>query len=150
MVKIALVAVLAVGAVAGFLVLSTGIDIWQLRRTYEPQAVPDTSVSAITSPPPSMDGINTHTEVYGTGADPNIITLGPKTGGCAGCPPYPDKNSMEFELDHGTPVLAPIDMVMIGCNNRNAEYRTRSDGEIQLPTTIWSFTSSPLALIGLA
>ena len=40
---------------------------------------------------------------------------------------------MEFELDHGTPVLAPIDMVMIGCNNRNAEYRTRSDGEIQLP-----------------
>ena len=61
-----------------------------------------------------MDGINTHTEVYGTGADPNIITLGPKIGGCTGCPPYPNKNSMEFELDHGTPVLAPIDMVLIG------------------------------------
>ena len=43
--------------------------------------IPDTSASAITSPPPSMEGINTHTEMYGTGADPNIITLGPKVGG---------------------------------------------------------------------
>lgn len=129
----ALVAVLAVGAIASFLVLSTGIDIWQLGRTYEPQAVPNTSASAITSPPPSMDGINTHTEVYGTGADPNIITLGPKIGGRTGWPPYPNKNSMEFELDHGTPVLAPLDMVLIGSTNRNAEYRTRSDGEIQSP-----------------
>ena len=43
--------------------------------------VPNTSASAITSPPLSMQGINTHTEMYGTGADPNIITLGPKVGG---------------------------------------------------------------------
>ena len=45
--------------------------------------VPDTSASAITSPPPNMEGINTHTQVYGTGADPNMITLGPKVGGQA-------------------------------------------------------------------
>jgi len=42
--------------------------------------VPATSASAITSPPPSMVGSNTHTEVFGTGADPNMITLGPKLG----------------------------------------------------------------------
>ena len=42
--------------------------------------VPDTSASAITSPPLSMDGINTHTQIYGTDADPNRITLGPKVG----------------------------------------------------------------------
>ena len=55
---------------------------------YEPSSpptpiagVPNTSASAITSPPLSMQGINTHTEMYGTGADPNIITLGPKVGG---------------------------------------------------------------------
>lgn len=88
-----------------------------------PLSVPDTSASAITSPPPSMEGINTHTHFYGTGADPAIITLGPKTGGQPGWPPYHHKYGMEFELDHGTPVLAPVDMVLIGFNNRNAEYR---------------------------
>lgn len=131
---VALFAVLAVGAITGFLVL-TNIDIIeQLLLTQQPiQSVPDTSASAISSPPPSMEGINTHSQVFGTGADPNIITLGPKDGGCSGCPPYPDKNSMEFELDHGTPVLAPVDMVLIGFDNRNAEYRIRSDGEIQSP-----------------
>jgi len=48
-----------------------------------PGKIPDTTVSAITSPPLSMEDINTHTEIYGTGADPNIITLGPKVGGPA-------------------------------------------------------------------
>jgi hypothetical protein len=32
---------------------------------------------------------------------------------------------MEFELKHGVPVLAPIDMVFIGFKNRNAKYRIR-------------------------
>jgi integrase len=49
-----------------------------------------------------MEGINTHIEMYGTGADPNIITLGPKVGGHPGWEPYPNKTSMEFELNHGT------------------------------------------------
>lgn len=131
---VALVGVLAVVAIAGFLV-STKIDIMeQLSLGRQPvRGVPESSASAITSPPPSMEGINTHTEVYGTGADPEIITLGPETGGCPGCPPYPNKNSMEFELEHGTPVLAPVDMKLIGFNNRNADYRVRSDGEIQSP-----------------
>ena len=87
--------------------------------------VPHTSASAVTSPPPSMEGINIHTEMYGTGADPNIITLGPKVGGHPDSDPYSNKTSMEFELKHGVPVLAPIDMVFIGFKNRNAKYRIR-------------------------
>ena len=95
-------------------------------------SVPDTSASAITSPPPSMEGINTHTQVYGTGADPTMITLGPKVGGHPGWEPYPDKTSMEFELNHGTPVLAPIDMVLVGFRNNSANYRIQS-GQKQTP-----------------
>ncbi|MFC1945809.1 hypothetical protein ACFLW1_01265 [Chloroflexota bacterium] len=88
--------------------------------------VPDTSASAITSPPTSMAGINTHTQVFGTGADPDIITLGPKTGSHPDWPPYSNKYSVEFELPHGTPVLAPVDMVLVGFSNKNAEYRIQS------------------------
>ena len=96
--------------------------------------VPYTSASAVTSPPNSMEGINTHTEVYGTGADPNVITLGPKIGGHPGWEPYPNKSSMEFELKHGVPVLAPIDMVFIGFKNRSAKYRVNllPDGQNQV------------------
>ncbi len=94
---------------------------------------PVQSTSAITSPPPSMEGINTHTEMYGTGADSNIITLGPKVGGQPGWEPYPNKTSMDFELNHGKPVLAPIDMVVVGFDNRNAKYQTSSDEEQQTP-----------------
>ncbi len=83
--------------------------------TSKPIPVPKTSASAITSPPPSMEGINTHTELYGTGADPNIITLGPKAGGHSGWPPYEYKPGMSFEAyDRGSPVLAPFDMVLVG------------------------------------
>jgi hypothetical protein len=95
--------------------------------------VPHTSASAVTSPPHSMEGINTHTEMYGTGADPNIITLGPKIGGHPGLEPYPNKTSMEFELKHGVPILASIDMVLVGFKNGSAEYRIRSDGQQQAP-----------------
>ncbi len=94
--------------------------------------VPDTSASAITSPPPSMEGINTHTQVFGTDADPNIITLGPKLGINPDWPPYPNKYGMEFELNHGTPVLAPIDMVLVGFRNNSANYRIQS-GQKQTP-----------------
>ena len=81
----------------------------------KPIPVPKTSASAITSPPPSMEGINTHTELYGTGADPNIITLGPKVGGHPGWPPYEHKPGMSFEAyNRGSPVLAPFDMILVG------------------------------------
>ncbi|PIZ98744.1 MAG: hypothetical protein COX77_03560 [Candidatus Komeilibacteria bacterium CG_4_10_14_0_2_um_filter_37_10] len=53
----------------------------QINNSPSISVVLDTSASAITSPPPSLDGINTHMELYGTGADPDIITLGPKVGG---------------------------------------------------------------------
>ena len=88
--------------------------------------VPLTSASAVTSPPPSMEGINTHTEMYGTGADPNIITLGPKVGGHPNSTPYTYKTSLNFQqVKHGAPLLAPIDMVFIGFKNRNAKYRIK-------------------------
>ena len=96
--------------------------------------VPNTSASAITSPPPSMDGINTHTELYGTGADPDMITLGPKVGGNPKYTPYATKHSMGWELKiHGTPVLAPIDMVLVGFQNNNVEYGIGADGQRYAP-----------------
>jgi hypothetical protein len=95
--------------------------------------IPDSSASAVTSPPLNMDGINTHSEVFGTGADPNMITLGPTVGGQPGWLPYDTKTSMEFELSHGEPVLAPIDMVLIGFDNRNANYSETEGEEKQIP-----------------
>ena len=83
---------------------------------------PKTSASAITSPPPSMDGINTHTELYGTGADPNVITLGPKVGGHPGWETYQHKPGMGFEAyKAGSPVLAPFDMVLVGFRDTSTE-----------------------------
>jgi len=88
--------------------------------------VPYTSASAITSPPSSMEGINTHTEMHGTGADPNMITLGPKFSVPQEKIGYPTKHSMGWELKiPGTPVLAPIDVVLVGFQNNNA-YRITS------------------------
>ena len=84
--------------------------------------IPPTSASAITSPPPSMDGINTHTELYGTGADPGIITLGPKVGGHLGWEPYQNKPGMSFEAyKGGSPVLAPFDMVLVGFRDTSTQ-----------------------------
>ena len=86
------------------------------------QGVPATSASAITSPPPSMVGINTHTELYGTGADPGIITLGPKVGGHPGWEPYEHKPGMSFEAyKGGSPVLAPFDMVLVGFRDTSTQ-----------------------------
>src|SRR4030043_2287028 len=86
------------------------------------RGVPKTSASAITSPPPSMEGINTHTELYGTGADPDIITLGPKVGGHPGWQPYQYKCGMSFEAyNRGSPVLAPFDMVLVGFRDTSTQ-----------------------------
>ncbi|MDO8467400.1 MAG: hypothetical protein Q7S56_00415 [Nanoarchaeota archaeon] len=98
-----------------------------------PISVPNTSASTITSPPPSMEGINTHTDVYNGDADPNIITLGPKLGSNPYSKPYATKCGMEFELAQGTPLLAPIDMVLVGFQNNNAEYGIGADGKKYTP-----------------
>lgn len=93
----------------------------------KPIPVPKTSASAITSPPPSMDGINTHTEVFGTDSDPKMITLGPQLGSHPELPAYDTHHGLVFELKiHGTPVIAPIDMTLVGFQN-NSSYRT--DGQ---------------------
>jgi len=52
---------------------------------------------------------------------------------------------MEFELNHGTSVLAPIDMVLVGFKNRNASYRIQ-EGEKQTPYNdleLWFESASP-------
>jgi hypothetical protein len=111
----------------------------------KPIPVPNTSASAITLPPPSMVGINMHTEVYNGDADPNIITLGPKLGSNPYSKPYATKCGMEFELAHETPLLAPIDMVLVGFSNRNAKYRI-VDGQQIAPFNdlqLWFESASP-------
>ena len=120
-----------------------------LRPTATPtpvQGVPLTSASAITSPPSSMEGINTHTETYGTGADPNIITLGPKVSGHPDSNPYPNQTSLVFQVHRGVPVLAPVDMMLVGFKNRSVKYRIRSDGRKQAPYNdleLWFESVSP-------
>jgi len=95
-------------------------------------AVPATSASAITSPPPSMVGINTHTELYGTGADPDIITLGPKVGGQPWTP-YQRKPGMSFEAyTRGSPVLAPFDMVLVGFRDTSQTVSGRLADDVKL------------------
>lgn len=92
--------------------------------------IPPTSASAVTSPPSNTESINSHVEVFGTGADPSIITLGPKLGSHPDWPPYPNKHGLEFELKHGTPLLAPIDMVLVGFSNNSAKYRVQDGRKI--------------------
>ncbi|MEK7447783.1 MAG: hypothetical protein AAB632_03285 [Patescibacteria group bacterium] len=104
---------------------------------YSPASIPTipaTSASAITSPPPSMKGINTHTELYsGTGADQNLITLGPKVDSYSRSMPYSGKRGFEFELDSKTPLLAPMDMTLTGFQNNSTEYGIGADGQKHTP-----------------
>ena len=86
--------------------------------------VPKTSASAITSPPSSMEGINTHTELYSNiGADQNMITLGPKVDSYSRKIAYLGKFGFEFELDTHAPLLASMDMTFTGFQNNSIEYK---------------------------
>jgi hypothetical protein len=107
--------------------------------------IPITSACAITSPPPSMVGINTHTEVYGQDADPNMITLGPKLSFNPNNPGYATHHSMVWELKiHGTPVLAPIDMVLVGFQNSSAYRVTDGQNIIRMDNLdLWFESASP-------
>ena len=88
--------------------------------------------SGLTEPPADMSGINEMHKVllkkdskirFGTHADPNFITLGPKEGGEPGFPPYEGKHSLDIDMPLDTPILAPIDMTFIGFRNNSAEQR---------------------------
>lgn len=70
-----------------------------------------------------MDGINSQTQFYGSGADPEIITLGPKDAGPQVSKPYLGQLSLVFEVHDKTPILAPLDIELIGFKNRNAKLR---------------------------
>jgi len=96
--------------------------------------IPATSASAITSPPSSMEGINTHTELYSNiGADQNLITLGPKVDNYSRKTPYLGKRGFEFELDSKAPLLAPMDMTLTGFQNNSTESGIGADGQKYTP-----------------
>lgn len=137
---------LAITSVGGFIVwkniiqvkLNKGIkeDVISSSKSV-PIAIPSTSTCAITFPPSNMDGVNNHMEMYGnTGADPNIVTLGPTIGPNPKDPKgttYPGKRGMEFELNSKAPLLAPIDMTLIGFQNNSAKEGTGADGKTYSP-----------------
>ena len=108
-----------------------------------PIPVPNTSASAITSPPSNMAGINTRTEIFGTNADPNMITLGPKLGSNPGIPSYATHHGQVFELKiHGTPVLAPIDMTLVGFQNNNGYLISGGQNIIRMDDLVLFFESA--------
>ena len=64
---------------------------------------------------------------FGTQADINMVTLGPKDGGYPKYPPYNGKNSLNIKMPLTTAVLAPLDLEFIGYKNRSAEMRKRGN-----------------------
>ena len=93
-----------------------------------PVPVPFDSVSAITSAPLDMNEINTYLYRFGTGGNPDFITLGPKDG-LKPYPPYATKHSNDIDFEYHTPVLAPIDMKLVGFTNTRSNYRIRDNTE---------------------
>lgn len=96
------------------------------------RGVPSTTASAITFPPNDLTGINEwHAELekedsivrFGTHADAAMITLGPMSGGPPGYDAYSGKTSMNIKMPYETPILAPMDITLIGYANRSAEFR---------------------------
>lgn len=94
---------------------------------------PQNSVSAITKPPLSMQGINDQHFLISGGMDPAFVTLGPKTGRRPELGSYDGKTGVNFEIGSGKSILAPIDARFIGFNNRNSDFRNGMDGTLQVP-----------------
>lgn len=92
-----------------------------------------TPASAITHPPKSMVGINDQQYLFGNGLDPKVITLGPTTGLHPELTPYDGKVGMNYEIPVDTPILAPLDSVFLGFNNRNSNFRNGMEGTLQVP-----------------
>jgi len=73
--------------------------------------------------------LNSHSHRIGTGADPDVVTLGPKQPVYhPEWDPYEGRHSISFKIPRKDPILAPIDMKLIGFSNRNAEYRVYKEG----------------------
>ena len=89
--------------------------------------------SALTTPPADLRGINDHADVFSTGLDPAVVTLGPKVGNQPALPSYAGQTGLVVEVVNGTPVLAPMNLLFIGFNNRNSDYRIAVNGTRQVP-----------------
>ena len=89
--------------------------------------------SILSHPPKSMAGINNHQDQFSGGLDPKIVTLGPTTGLHPELGSYDGKVGMNYEIPIDTPILAPLDSVFLGFNNRNSNFRNGMDGTLQSP-----------------
>ena len=68
---------------------------------------------------------------FGTPADPNMVTLGPKYDAKLTLPPYKGKTSLNIKMPLSTAVLAPLDLEFVGYKNRHAEMRATPMGVYQ-------------------
>jgi hypothetical protein len=98
-----------------------------------PTPVLPPSASILTKPPADMTGINDQAGVFSTGLDPAFVTLGPKLGNRPELPAYAGQTGLVAEVADGSPVLAPMNMRMIGFNSRSSDYRIATNGVRQEP-----------------
>lgn len=77
--------------------------------------------SVLTFPPRDMAGINDHNNVFFGGMDPAYVTLGPKVGLTPEIPVYSGKLGVNIEIPDRAPLLAPINMKLIGFENQSAD-----------------------------
>lgn len=77
--------------------------------------------SVLTSPPKDMTDINDHNDIFFGDMDPAFVTLGPKYGLRPDVSVYSGKLGVNVEIPDGSPVLAPIDMKLIGFDNQSAD-----------------------------
>lgn len=68
-----------------------------------------------------MQGINDHNDIFFGGMDPAWVTLGPKFGLTPEIPVYSGKLGVNVEIPDGSPVLAPINMKLIGFDNQSVD-----------------------------
>ena len=91
--------------------------------------------------------LNTHSSKMGAGADPEVVTLGPKEPVYhPEWKPYRGRHAIAFNLPRKKPVLAPVDMKLVGFHNRNAEYRIRADDSKDSPyddLQVWFRSQDP-------
>lgn len=119
---------------------STKVVVLKPKATVSPTPIstvsPSPSVkpaSILTNPPSDMTGINDHADVFSTGLDPVVVTLGPKLSNRPELPSYSGQTGLVAEVPNGSPALAPMNLRFIGFNNRNSDYRIAADGTRQVP-----------------
>ncbi len=71
--------------------------------------------------------------MFGTPADPDMVTLGPKKDQRLESSPYKGKTSLNIKMPLSMPILAPLDLEFVGYKNRHAKMRKSSSGKVYQP-----------------